>query len=213
MTVHDHLAAALTTATPTRFRQTMALGFATVLVLCAFSAAAQQSTGIPQRSIRCSSPANPNRLYSECTTAPFNSAEETLTGAWNGARDEMKALGITPTASYTTQLLTDPGGEGGRKSAYAGTAALSIVWDFGKLFGLSGLSFYVGGSHSSGENLSEDIGNLFTVGSAYSGTGFNLGGIYTITETHAILISAGRGLRNANETNRFSTYLGYRALF
>jgi hypothetical protein len=43
--------------------------------------------------------------------------------------------------------------------------------------------------------------------------GFNLGGIYDISDRHHILISAGRGLRNASETNEFSTYIAYQLTF
>lgn len=43
--------------------------------------------------------------------------------------------------------------------------------------------------------------------------GFNIGGVYDINETHHILLSAGRGLRNASETNEFSTYLAYQLTF
>lgn len=44
-------------------------------------------------------------------------------------------------------------------------------------------------------------------------TGFNLGGVYDITENHHILFSAGRGLPNAATTNQFSWYLGYQLTF
>jgi hypothetical protein len=40
-------------------------------------------------------------------------------------------------------------------------------------------------------------------------TGFNVGGYYLIDPKNQILLSAGRGLQNAAETNRVSTYLGY----
>ena len=40
-------------------------------------------------------------------------------------------------------------------------------------------------------------------------TGFNGGGYYLIDPKNQILFSAGRGLQNAAETNRVSTYLGY----
>jgi hypothetical protein len=43
--------------------------------------------------------------------------------------------------------------------------------------------------------------------------GFNVGGVYDISEAHHILISAGRGLRNASETNEFSTYIAYQLTF
>jgi hypothetical protein len=43
--------------------------------------------------------------------------------------------------------------------------------------------------------------------------GFNLGGAYDISDTHHILISVGRGLRNVSETNEFSTYVAYQLTF
>jgi hypothetical protein len=42
-----------------------------------------------------------------------------------------------------------------------------------------------------------------------SSTGFNVGGYYLIDPKNQILFSAGKGLQNAAETNRVSTYLGY----
>lgn len=44
-------------------------------------------------------------------------------------------------------------------------------------------------------------------------TGFNLGGIYDITENHHILFSAGRGIQNGTATNRFSYYVAYQLAF
>jgi hypothetical protein len=44
-------------------------------------------------------------------------------------------------------------------------------------------------------------------------TGFNLGGIYDITENHHILFSAGRGIQNAPTTNGFSYYVAYQLTF
>jgi len=52
-----------------------------------------------------------------------------------------------------------------------------------------------------------------TTVSAPSSTGFNLGGIYDITENHHILFSAGRGIQHASETNEFSYYLAYQYTF
>lgn len=40
-------------------------------------------------------------------------------------------------------------------------------------------------------------------------TGFNLGGSYNLDEHNHVLFSAGKGLTNANATNRFSSYLAY----
>jgi len=44
-------------------------------------------------------------------------------------------------------------------------------------------------------------------------TGFNLGGIYDFTDHYHLLFSAGRGLQNANSTNRFSYYLAFQWTF
>jgi hypothetical protein len=44
-------------------------------------------------------------------------------------------------------------------------------------------------------------------------TGFNAGGIYTIDEHDHLLFSAGKGLRNAPQTNRVSGYIGYQYTF
>ena len=46
-----------------------------------------------------------------------------------------------------------------------------------------------------------------------SSTGFNLGGIYNFDEHNHVLFSAGKGLQNAPQTNRVSTYVGYQYTF
>jgi hypothetical protein len=43
--------------------------------------------------------------------------------------------------------------------------------------------------------------------------GFNVGGYYTLDERSQLLFSAGRGLRNVEQSNRASVYLGYLASF
>jgi len=40
-------------------------------------------------------------------------------------------------------------------------------------------------------------------------TGFNIGALYDIDEHRHVIFSAGRGIQNASETNRFSWYIGY----
>jgi hypothetical protein len=44
-------------------------------------------------------------------------------------------------------------------------------------------------------------------------TGFSVGGAYDVTTNHHLLFSAGRGLQNVDETNRFSAYLAYQITF
>jgi hypothetical protein len=44
-------------------------------------------------------------------------------------------------------------------------------------------------------------------------TGFNVGGYYNIDEHNHLPFSAGKGLQNATQTNRVSSYLGYQYTF
>jgi len=44
-------------------------------------------------------------------------------------------------------------------------------------------------------------------------TGFNLGGIYNITDDYHILFSSGKGLSNVSSTNQFSTYLALQVTY
>ena len=48
----------------------------------------------PERSVRCSSPANPHKLYFECAGRQFDFIEHTLTQDWRGFRTELNSLGI-----------------------------------------------------------------------------------------------------------------------
>ena len=109
------------------------------------------------RSVRCSTPANPGGLYFECVGQPFDYIEETLSKDWGGLRTELSTLGITPTASYTTQLMGNPIGGQSQGFTYAGTLEASINWDLHKLVGIPGLSFNVGGAWSTGRNLSAEL--------------------------------------------------------
>jgi hypothetical protein len=43
--------------------------------------------------------------------------------------------------------------------------------------------------------------------------GFNIGGTYDLTEDYHLLFSAGRGLANAETTNRFSAYLALQVIY
>jgi len=138
----------------------------------------------PHRSVRCPSPADPWQLYFECRGRPFDFIEETLTKDWGGFRTELNRLGITPTASYTAQLLGNPSGGESKGFTYAGTLQASIFWDLHKLLRIPGLSFNIGAAWSTGKNLSADyIGNSFTVQSAYGSPGNGTNNL-TLGETY-----------------------------
>jgi porin len=115
----------------------------------AISAAAHGQTN-PPSSVRCPSPANPYKSHFECAGGSFDFIEETLTEDWAGVRTDLNRLGISPTASYTAQLMGNPSGGQSRGFTYAGTLQASIFWDLHKLLGVPGLSFNVGGAWSSG---------------------------------------------------------------
>ena len=154
----------------------------------------------PPSSVRCPSPANPGGLYFECVGQPIDYIEETLSKDWGGFRTKLNTLGITPTASYTTQLMGNPVGGQSQGFTYAGTLEASINWDLDRLLGIPGLSFNIGGAWSTGRNLSADhIGNKATVQSAYTapGNGTNnltLGEIYLQQQlfSNSLVIAAGR---------------------
>ena len=154
----------------------------------------------PPSSVRCPTPADPRQLYFECRGRPFDFIEETLTKDWGGFRTELNKLGITPTASYTAQLLGNPGGGQSRGFTYSGTLQASIFWDLHKLLHIPGLSFNIGSAWSTGKNLSADyIGNSFTVQSAYGSPGNGTNNL-TLGETYlqqqlfnnSLVIAAGR---------------------
>jgi porin len=144
------------------------------------TASSQDQKESAARSIRCPTPANPRNFHFECLGKEFDAIEETLTKDWAGFRTELTKLGITPIVSYTAQFMDNPSGGHNQGFTYAGTLQAAIAWDLHKLIGIPGLSFNVGASWSSGENLSSKyIGNVFTVQSAFTGSGLvNLDQMY-----------------------------------
>ena len=52
--------------------------------------------------------------------------QASATGSWGGARERIVAAGITPAASYTTDLLANPVGGAKQGFAYAGQLEASL---------------------------------------------------------------------------------------
>lgn len=94
------------------------------------------------------------------------------------ARDALVRLGITPRGVYIVNLQTNPIGGRQQSWAYAHYAALSLAFDLGRIAGADGLMLYAEGNWSAGRNLSEDIGNVFQVGHAFSGDQVALARLY-----------------------------------
>ncbi len=89
-------------------------------------------------------------------------SQETMTGSWGGLRDRLEQSGVTPFATYTTDLLGNASGGIRRKFQYAGGLEFGLSFNLEKLLGLKGLVFDITGDYRSGRDLSVDIGNNFT---------------------------------------------------
>jgi porin len=181
---HYSIVPAFQYSNPLVFRSSIIPTFLYSIFLSMLISAAAHGQTNPPSSVRCPSPADPWQLYFECRGRPFDFIEETLTKDWAGFRTELSRLGITPTASYTVQLLGNPSGGQSRGFTYAGTLQASIFLDLHKLLRIPGLSFNVGGAWSTGKNLSADyIGNSFTVQGAYGSPGNGTNNL-TLGETY-----------------------------
>lgn len=101
-----------------------------------------------------------------------------MTGGWFGLRDTFVGWGITPSVRYGTDLLANAAGGQQSGKAYAGEFAVDINVDMEKVAGLRGLTVGVSGDWASGTNLSNDIGNIFTVAQAFEGNEMRLSNLY-----------------------------------
>ncbi len=105
--------------------------------------------------------------------------QETATGNWGGARQRLVEAGVTPQASYTTDLLANPIGGARQGFAYAGDLEASLEFDLERLLGLKGSGVFIAASWASGRDLSESkIGNLFTVSQVFEGQSVRLAQMY-----------------------------------
>jgi porin len=93
----------------------------------------------------------------------------TPTTDWFGLREPLAAWGITPSVRYATDLQANVLGGRRRGPAYAGELSIDVDLELEKLLGLRGLTFHTSGDWASGRNLSDDIGNVFTVAQFFEG--------------------------------------------
>jgi porin len=89
-----------------------------------------------------------------------------LTGTWGGLRNQLNDYGIIPSATYVADIQGNPSGGEIHKVRYAHDIGVDLVVDFQRLLGWQGSHFHVSMSSRSGNNLSDDIGNVFTVAQA-----------------------------------------------
>jgi porin len=89
--------------------------------------------------------------------------QQHMTGTWGGARDRLNDAGIVPNLTYAATVQGNPiGGEVG-KVRYFQNIGLDIHFDLQRLVGWTGAIFHVAASSRTGNDLSSDIGNRFTV--------------------------------------------------
>ena len=105
-------------------------------------------------------------------------AQPQMTGGWFGLRDRLAEWGVTPSGRYATDLQANAAGGQRRGKAYAGDFAVDVSFDMEKLAGLKGLAVGVSGDWASGTNLSDDIGNIFTVAQTFEGRIVRLSNLY-----------------------------------
>lgn len=128
------------------------------------------------RKMQCPHPAYPHRRQACCKDESFN-WEETLSGDYFRLRSKLRDLGITPSLSYTGALQTNLTGEVHQIWGYAGQLDAGLNVDLEKLLKIPGMSFYVGGSWGTGDNLSASLQNLFPVNTLYAPS-YYLGEMY-----------------------------------
>ena len=143
-----------------------------------------------------------------------------------GDDDWWPQVGIFP-------LLEVPTGDANRGLGSGHLQAYFPVWlqkDFGKWTTYGGGGYWISPGNGNRNHwffgwllqrqITDDFalgGELFhqtadTIGGKAT-SGYNVGGIYDFTEHYHLLVSAGRGLQNAAETNAFSYYLGFQWTF
>jgi porin len=128
------------------------------------------------RKLNCHRAANPGKRRFGCKDEPFD-WEDTMTSDWNGARAEVKKLGITPTGSYASALQTNVSGGPHQVWGYTGQFTVALDLDFDQLLEASGTSLYISSSWGTGSNLTATIDSVFAVNTNYA-VGAYLGELY-----------------------------------
>ncbi len=148
------------------------------LLAAAYPAEGQQTTAANQVStqptIKCPHPADPHRRQRGCNDEDFD-WDETLAHGWNDIRQEMKRVGIMPTASYTGALQTNVTGGPHNVWSYAGLLSFGVSANFEEK--IPGLSAYVGASWGTGGNLAGSLDSVIPTSGLYAPS-FYLGETY-----------------------------------
>ena len=105
---------------------------------------------------------------------------EHATGDWGGLRTSLEEQGITFEGGYVADFLalTRGGASGGGNWDYAGYTYLGVGFNLETLASLPGLSFYVEGGWSFGEDLARKTGSVFSPAEAFTGRSVRLTRMY-----------------------------------
>ncbi|MEM9223694.1 MAG: carbohydrate porin [Pseudomonadota bacterium] len=126
--------------------------------------------------------------------------QDTATGNWGGARDDLTNKGIDVELNFTTDLLGNPVGGIRQNAAYAGLWYGSTTFDLETLAGINGLSLYIAGAWAQGRDLSgDDIGNLFAVAQVFNGRALRLAEVYLEQSLFSDKVSVAVGRLSAGD--------------
>ena len=124
--------------------------------------------------------------------------EKSIQTTWNKLQDN---CGITPFVSYWGDFMANPSGGKTQSTAWFQLLEFGGTIDFSR-YGWKGGSFYAAGSYASGDNLSNQIGNTFTVAQAVVGmTSVGLDEMYLtqkVGENDCLQFSVGRKAAGTN---------------
>src|SRR5277367_1068603 len=134
------------------------------------------ATTANQRKLKCSNPANPNLRRFDCKDEEHD-WDATLTRGWDGFRDKIRDLGITPSGSYYSALQTNVTGGAHQVWAYVGQLTTAVNFDFERLLKIPGMSLYFSDLWGTGSNLTVSLGSVFPVNPDYA-VGAHLGETY-----------------------------------
>jgi len=98
-----------------------------------------------------------------------------LTGNWGGARARLEEEGVTITSTYVTDIGRNVTGGLRKRTIYAGFFDAALALDFEKLKLAQGFSLVISNYWLSGQNLSNSVGNAFTIQEVYSPGNYFLG--------------------------------------
>ena len=126
----------------------------------ASQARSPSTTTTNQRKLKCSNPANPNIRRFGCKDE-VHDWDETLTNGWDGRRDKIRNLGITPSGSYYSALQTNVTGGPHQIWGYVGLLTTSVDFKFEKLLKIPGMSLYFSDLWGTGSKLTANLGSVF----------------------------------------------------